>query len=154
MTIKRQLTPSISPKISGKQQGIPIEPRANNKVSWFPKIFKVAKTNVMIAPAESNPLFQPGQLVRHRRYGYRGVIVELDLHCRATDDWYENNQTQPAKNQPWYHVLVDGSNISTYAAQTSLEADTSVDQIDHPMVCVFFSDFTGKAYLRNDRPWT
>ena len=30
------------------------------------------------------PQFQRGQLVRHRRYGYRGVVVGLDLECLAS----------------------------------------------------------------------
>ena len=71
------------------------------------------------------PVFEPGQLVRHRRYGYRGVVVDRDECCRAGDDWYLKNQTQPDRDQPWYHVLVDGSSTCTYAASESLVADSS-----------------------------
>ena len=51
-------------------------------------------------------LFEIGDTVRHRRYGYRGIIVERDLSCKASDDWYLGNRTQPEREQPWYHVLV------------------------------------------------
>ncbi len=71
---------------------------------------------------EKDPLYHPGQIVRHRRYGYRGVVVDSDLTCKADEAWYQSNQTQPDRNQPWYHVLVDGTSNTTYAAQTSLEA--------------------------------
>ena len=60
-------------------------------------------------PESSPARFQPGHLVRHRRYGYRGVVVALDLECGAGDDWYRSNRTQPDRDQPWYHVLVHGS---------------------------------------------
>ena len=107
----------------------------------------------MIAVEKSQPRFLPGQLVRHRRYGYRGVVVSLDFTCRADDTWYQSNQTQPDRNQTWYHVLVDGSKTITYAAETSLDLDVSGQPVNHPFISTFFSKFTGTAYLRNDQPW-
>jgi heat shock protein HspQ len=106
----------------------------------------------MIAPART-PRFQPGQLVRHVRYGYRGVVVEVDSCCRAPDAWYQANRTQPDRSQPWYHVLVHGGGNVTYAAQTSLSADPSAAPIDHPLIDAFFDAFDGNTYARNDRPW-
>ncbi len=102
---------------------------------------------------ETESRFSPGQIVRHRRYGYRGVIVAVDATCQADEDWYQSNQTQPERNQPWYHVLVDGTNQTTYPAQTSLEADPAPEPITHPYLEMFFSDFLGDRYQRNDRPW-
>ncbi len=97
--------------------------------------------------------FVPGQLVKHCRYGYRGVIVGFDLSCQADEKWYRSNRTQPARNQPWYHVLVDGSTQVTYAAESSLQPDTSLEPIRHPMLNMFFHDFEGGRYRRNDHPW-
>lgn len=97
--------------------------------------------------------FRPGQLVRHRRYDYRGVIVAFDHACQANDDWYFSNHTQPNRSQPWYHVLVDGSQQVTYAAQTSLESDPTEDPVNHPLVQLFFSTLEDGEYLRNERPW-
>ncbi len=102
---------------------------------------------------QEEPRYHPGQLVRHRRYGYRGVVVDFDLTCKADEAWYQSNKTQPVRDQPWYHVLVDGSTSTTYAAQTSLEADEQSDPITHPYIEHFFTEFTGDRYLRNDRPW-
>ena len=99
------------------------------------------------------PVFEPGQLVRHRRYGYRGVVVQRDESCQADDAWYSKNRTQPDRDQPWYHVLVDGSTTCTYAASESLVADLSGLPITHPFVLHFFSEFNSGVYIRNDEPW-
>ena len=99
------------------------------------------------------PRFAPGQLVEHRRYRYRGVVVDFDLRCRAHEAWYQKNRTQPQRDQPWYHVLVDGSTIVTYAAETSLEPDTLGQPIHHPMVPRLFEAFLEGRYERNSTPW-
>ncbi len=104
-------------------------------------------------PALDDPAFVIGQLVRHRRYGYRGVIVDFDMRCQASETWYQKNQTQPKRDQPWYHVLVDGSDVVTYAAQTSLAEDDSSNPVEHPLVQAFFDDFVQGQYVRNDTPW-
>ncbi len=101
----------------------------------------------------TEPVFKPGQLVRHRRYNYRGVVVAFDLTCQADDDWYLSNKSQPKKSQPWYHVLVHDSHQITYAAQTSLEEDNSGKQVVHPLLSHLFSAFSDGQYIRNDRPW-
>lgn len=103
--------------------------------------------------SQTSPHFAPGQLVRHRRYGYRGVIAAVDLRCMADHGWYMSNKTQPELNQPWYHVLVDGAATTTYAAESSLMPDSSADPIDHPLVDDYFSGIENGQYQRNDRPW-
>ena len=97
--------------------------------------------------------FQIGQLVRHRRYRYRGVIVAFDLACGADEAWYQTNQTQPDRDQPWYHVLVHGSPQTTYAAEANLRTDPNPQPIEHPLLAEFFCGFAEGRHLRNDRPW-
>ena len=99
------------------------------------------------------PRLEPGQLVRHRRYGYRGVVVERDESCQADEAWYQKNQTQPDRNQPWYHVLVSDSSTCTYAAAENLVADESGLPIAHPLLAHFFDSFEGGRYHRNEQPW-
>lgn len=105
-------------------------------------------------PAGAEPRFAPGQLVRHKHYGYRGVVVAADPCCRADDEWYHGNQTQPDRNQPWYHVLVHQSATTTYPAQENLEPDPTGEPVEHPLLDHFFSDFRDGRYIRNDQPWT
>ncbi len=101
----------------------------------------------------SPPRFVPGQVVRHRRYGYRGVVVHVDTTCRADDNWYHKNLTQPGRNQAWYHVLVHASTGTTYAAEENLNGDDSGDPVSHPLVEMFFAGFQDGQYTRNDNPW-
>lgn len=101
----------------------------------------------------SSYAFRTGQLVRHRRYGYRGVVVAADPECTADDAWYRANRTQPRRDQPWYTVLVDGGEQVTYAAQSSLMEDDSGSPISHPLLNRFFHAFRHGRYLRNDQPW-
>jgi heat shock protein HspQ len=92
--------------------------------------------------------FEIGQLVCHRRYGYRGVIVACDPCCQAGEKWYLSNKTQPPREQPWYHVLVHKSGgISTYVAQSNLESDASGEPIDHPRLKTYFSTFQDGRYI-------
>ncbi len=107
----------------------------------------------MIRLAANVPKFKVGQLVCHKRYGYRGVVVDCDPKCRADEKWYQSNMTQPGKSQPWYHVLVDATNQNTYAAEENLQADPSDQPIRHPLVVHFFGKFTDNRYVRNDQPW-
>lgn len=101
---------------------------------------------------DPDPRFIPGQLVRHRRYGYRGVVLDLDLECKASEAWYEANASQPIRAQPWYHLLVHRSVQMTYAAQSNLEADPSTEEVAHPLVSTFFERFECGVYVRNETP--
>ena len=99
------------------------------------------------------PKFAPGELVEHVRYGYRGVVVAVDTICKADPSWYLANNTQPERHQPWYHVFVDDSDVCTYAAESSLRADSVGQAIRHPLLSLFFSGFDGKRHQRNKKPW-
>ena len=99
------------------------------------------------------PKFVPGDLVRHVRYHYRGVVVAHDSKCLADENSYKSNKTQPDRNQPWYHVLVHESGSITYPAESSLALDEISDEIIHPLLDQFFGDFADGRYQRNDIPW-
>jgi len=108
----------------------------------------------MIAVSRPTPKFQEGQLIHHLRYDYRGVVVAIDPCCRANDSWYESNRTQPDREQPWYHVLVDGSSTTTYVAESNLEPDETGEPIAHPLLEHFFKEFADGHYVRReDQPW-
>ena len=107
------------------------------------------------APLPDQTKFEPGEVINHIRYGYRGVIVEFDLSCEAPDHWYLKNQTQPDRDQPWYHVLVDGSQQVTYVAESNLRLDQTGKPVVHGMLNLFFSgyDEVQNKYQRNNVPW-
>ena len=65
-----------------------------------------------------------GQIIHHKMFGYRGVIVEVDREFKNSDEWYEMMaRTRPPKNQPWYHVRVLDGKHMTYVAERNLEID-------------------------------
>ena len=99
------------------------------------------------------PKFAPGTVDCHVRYHYRGVVVASDFMCLADENWYQSNNTQPDKDQPWYHVLVHESGSITYPAESSLELDESGEQIVHPLLDQFFSEFVEGKYHRNKTHW-
>lgn len=96
------------------------------------------------------PKFQSGQVIHHKRFGYRGVIVSVDETFQGSDDWYRDvARSRPPKDRPWYHVLVDGSNHETYVAERHLELDRTREPIEHPLVEVFFDELRDGRYVRN-----
>lgn len=95
--------------------------------------------------------FSVGELVHHRLFDYRGVIADVDQNFQATEEWYETMaKSRPPKDEPWYHVLVHGSDHATYVAERNLEPDNSSKPINHPMVEQFFSKFIDGRYIRQE----
>jgi heat shock protein HspQ len=88
-----------------------------------------------------------GQLIHHRMFDYRGVVVDVDAEYEGSDDWYEQMAvSRPPKNHPWYHVLVDGSDVETYVAERNLVAESVADPIQHPMIESYFEGFNNGHY--------
>lgn len=95
--------------------------------------------------------FSVGELIHHRLFDYRGVIVDVDRSFQGTDEWYQLvAKSRPPRDKPWYHVLVHNSEHSTYVAEQNLEVDTVLEPINHPMVEQFFASFKNGRYVRID----
>ena len=91
--------------------------------------------------------FSIGQLVHHRLFDYRGVIVDVDPVFLGSGEWYEHvAKSKPPKDQPWYHVFVHGGDGRTYVAQRNLEEDSSREPISHQELSSFFSGFRDGRY--------
>ena len=89
-----------------------------------------------------------GQLVHHKRFGYRGVVYDVDAEFMLNNEWYEQMaKSRPPKDEPWYRVLVDGADYETYVAQCNLEADNSREPIQHPDITSVFKGFNGDRYI-------
>jgi heat shock protein HspQ len=95
------------------------------------------------------PRFAVGQLIHHKLFDYRGVIVDVDGNFQGSDDWYEEvARSRPPKHRPWYRVLVHERGVETYVAERNLEPDTELTPVDHPYVEAFFDSFEGGRYHR------
>ncbi len=99
-------------------------------------------------PSASRARFSIGDLVHHRRFDYRGVVVDVDPVFQSTDEWYEAMaRSRPPKDKPWYHVLVHQAAHMTYVAERHLEADVEGAPIEHPMLARFFSTLANGRYV-------
>ena len=85
--------------------------------------------------------FGPGQVVRHKRFGYHGIIFDVDACYSQSPEWYEMMaRSRPSKDRPWYHVLVDGETHSTYVAEENLDLCNTEEKVNHPLVSQLFTE--------------
>ena len=98
----------------------------------------------------SRAQFSVGELVTHRLFHYRGVIIDVDSSFQLTDEWYEIvAQSQPPKDIPWYHVLVHQAQHTTYVAERNLTSDPSDEAIAHPLISRYFTDLVAGRYIND-----
>jgi heat shock protein HspQ len=96
--------------------------------------------------------FDVGDLIQHRLFDYRGVIVDVDPVFMLSEEWYEQvARSRPPKDQPWYRVLVHHSNDETYVAERNLAHDPSIEPIVHPLLSEFFTAFDDGRYVTSQR---
>jgi len=96
--------------------------------------------------------FSVGQVVQHKLFHYRGVIVDVDPHYLHTDTWYElMAKTKPPKDKPWYHILVDNADYTTYVAEQNLELDIVEAPISHPDLQEYFLETKNGHYVSKKR---
>ena len=86
--------------------------------------------------------FGIGQVVRHRKYSFRGVIFDIDPTFANTEDWWLAipQDVRPRKDQPFYHLLAENAETEyiAYVSEQNLLPDTSKDPVRHPQVDEIF----------------
>ena len=91
-----------------------------------------------------------GQVVRHKKHPFRGVIFDVDPEFANTEEWYEAipEEARPVKDQPYYHLLAenDQSYYVAYVSEQNLLEDHSGEAVDHPQLGEFFGTFHGTFY--------
>lgn len=96
--------------------------------------------------------FSVGQLVHHRLFNYRGVVVDVDPVYQNTDAWYQMmTKSNPPKDKPWYHILVDDADYITYVAEQNLEPDDTGQPITHPSLEKYFEKLENGSYISRSR---
>ncbi|KAI3427151.1 hypothetical protein D9Q98_007088 [Chlorella vulgaris] len=113
--------------------------------------------------------YKVGDVLRHKRYQYRGVIVGWDPECQAGEEWIEQmrvDRLPGGRHQPFYHVLPDpedrpGQDL-TYVAQENIELEAlsalhshSPGFALHPDVGRYFTRLArgGARYYKNEWMW-
>ena len=93
--------------------------------------------------------FRIGQPIHHLKFGYRGVVIDVDPQFAGTDEWYDRvARSRPPKDKPWYHVLVHDSPTMTYVAERHLEPDLSGEPVVNPSLSDYFDAFDAGLYVR------
>ena len=91
--------------------------------------------------------FSIGQIIKHKLFGYRGVIFEIDPVFMFTEEWYRQvAKSRPPKDEPWYHVMVDNALHTTYVAQQNLESARDLEPVDHPDIEELLGDYDNGRY--------
>ena len=91
-----------------------------------------------------------GQVVRHKKHPFRGVVFDVDPEFSNTEEWYEAipEDIRPAKEQPYYHLLAenDQTYYVAYVSEQNLIEDPSGEPLDHPDIPEMFGPFQDGAY--------
>jgi ApaG protein len=98
--------------------------------------------------------FRRGQVVEHIGEKFTAVIVDYDMYFMNDEELYHKDHKQPAKDRPWYYVLVDNTDTIGYLAEESLKASDDELEINHPLFNFFFEDILEKnIYRRSSKTW-
>lgn len=91
-----------------------------------------------------------GQVVRHKKHPFRGVIFDVDPEFSNTEEWYDAipEDSRPRKEQPFYHLLAenDQSYYVAYVSEQNLEVDYSGEPVGHPDIPDLFGPFEDGLY--------
>ena len=96
-----------------------------------------------------------GDIVKHRIYPFRGVIVDVDPEFSNTEEWYQSipAEIRPSRNQPYYHLMAENTETfyTAYVSQQNLVDDGDNGPLEHPDLDEIFSGMKkGKYHLRNE----
>jgi len=98
--------------------------------------------------------FKLGEVVKHRKFAFRGVIFDIDPVFNNTEEWWQSipENVRPSKDQPFYHLFAENAETEyvAYVSEQNLLPDTSGEPVRHPQVAeVFERDDSGKYRPRH-----
>lgn len=109
-----------------------------------------ADSGVFVCMNQQFAKYNLGQIVRHRKHPFRGVVFDVDPEFANTDEWYESipEDSRPTKEQPFYHLLAenDHSFYVAYVSEQNLVADYSGEPVEHPDIPDMFGPFQDGQY--------
>ena len=100
----------------------------------------------------SEAKFKIGQIIHHKLFNYSGVVFDVDPTFQGSEEWYKQvAKSCPPKNKPWYHILVNAAEHTTYVAEQNLDLENQPKAIQHPLVNSLFAKFDGLQYHLKNR---
>ena len=129
---------SIKKNNDEKKEDLTSKPNSSKKI----KVYK-------------DPLFNIGDIVKHRIYPFRGVIVDVDPEFSNTEEWYQSipAEIRPSREQPYYHLMAENTETfyTAYVSQQNLVGDGENGPLEHPDLEEIFSGMDhGKYHLKNE----
>nr|XP_039272131.1 uncharacterized protein LOC120346453 [Styela clava] len=110
-----------------------------------------SKSITVRSPRPKALKYRVGQVIKHKKYGYRGVIVGWDETCKAPKTWIltmHGNNPAIVKT-PHYSILVDKRDRqeiqTTYVAQENIDIVTNIE-VQHPSIWDYFDFYDGAQY--------
>ncbi|NBR88829.1 MAG: heat shock protein HspQ [Rhodobacteraceae bacterium] len=99
---------------------------------------------------QTSAKYQLGQVVRHRKHPFRGVIFDVDPIFSNTEEWYAAipAESRPKREQPFYHLLAENEQgfYVAYVSEQNLVPDWSGEPVDHPDIPDLFGQFNDGQY--------
>ncbi|MDB5594732.1 MAG: DNA-binding protein [Hyphomicrobiales bacterium] len=101
--------------------------------------------------------FRIGQVVKHRKYPFRGVIYDVDPVFANTEEWWLAipADVRPIKEQPFYHLFAENADTEyvAYVSEQNLLPDDTGVPLRHPQVRGQFTRAKDGTYrLRGTSP--
>ena len=91
-----------------------------------------------------------GEVVRHKKHPFRGVIFDVDAIFSNSEEWYDAipQDSRPRRDQPFYHLLAenDESYYVAYVSEQNLVLDRTGEPVSHPDIGDLFGAFDGRQY--------
>ena len=79
-----------------------------------------------------------GQIVKHRKYPFRGVIFDIDPSFANTEEWWLSipEEVRPTKEQPFYHLFAENAETEyvAYVSEQNLLPDETGKPVRHPQI--------------------
>jgi heat shock protein HspQ len=97
-----------------------------------------------------------GQVVKHRKYPFRGLVFDVDPIFANTEEWWLSipEDVRPQKDQPFYHLFAENAETEyiAYVSEQNLLPDLSGDPVRHPQVDALFERMDDGTYHRRKAP--
>ncbi len=104
----------------------------------------------MVIMIAARAKYMLGQIVRHRKHPFRGVVFDIDPQFANTEEWYQAipEESRPRKDQPFYHLLAENeqSYYIAYVSEQNLVPDETGEPVDHPDVPEIFGHLQDGCY--------
>ncbi len=93
-----------------------------------------------------------GEVVKHRKYPFRGVIFDIDPVFGNSEEWWLSipEDVRPAKDQPFYHLYAENAETeyTAYVSEQNLTPDDSEAPLRNPHVDTVFARSPSGRYIK------